>query len=80
MGRLLASEQAVVKRKTAYKFAVDCILKERQLHAFDRNLGVYGVKSHRTRIATANYDRCTKAIKILKEESECYQSQATLFP
>ena len=70
----------VVKRKTAFKYAIECVVKERRLHAFDRNLGVAGVKSPRIRIATANYDRCTKTINILKEESECYQSQAILFP
>ena len=59
-----------IKIKTAYNIAIECILKERRVHAFTYHMGKAGITSPATRLAKKNYDRYTQAMEILQTEME----------
>ena len=65
-----------MKRKTAYKIAIEALNENRRKFAFDHNLATYfPVAINAT--ATKNYQRISQAMKIL--EAEMNHEQSNMF-
>ena len=63
-----------MKRKTAYKMAIDSLTEARRKFAFDHNLATYHPAAVNEK-ATKKYQRITEAIEILENEMEHKQME-----